>query len=74
MPRSKSDPLGPQASFDFDGVRTAASRPAPDSVPRALTEPQPERATIIRIDDRRRRNHLEVVRRLLAETGVFDVT
>lgn len=75
MARQKSVEPAPQCSFDFDAATLMVHIIDPIAVSTGPETHLVEAATaavVIRFDDRRRRLHFEKVRRLLAETGVFD--
>ena len=72
MPRLKDGLAVPQASFDFNPRPDEAGwfdpeAPIVGSVPASLV------ACVVQFDDARRRRHFEAVRKLLSQTGVFDV-
>jgi hypothetical protein len=77
MPREKPDRLPRQATFDFDVPMSAAHQavntPEANAVATPVTMGITQQATVIWLVDRHRARHHEVVRKLLAETGVFRV-
>lgn len=72
MPRSKDGLAAPQASFDFKPRPDEAGGCHPNA-PVVVSVPAPSVACVVRFDDARRRRHFEAVRKLLSQTGVFDV-
>ena len=74
MPRSKPDGEPEQAAFDFDTVASVqAAVEAVAKMSAAHLTSWTEATPVVVLADHRRARHLEVVRRLLAETGVFRV-
>ena len=72
MPRMKTDGKSEQATFDFDAATSAQVAVGAIAETTAVYPAHwAEVAPVVILDDRRRARHLEVVRRLLAETGVF---
>jgi hypothetical protein len=64
-----------QSTFDFDTCPAFAScmDTGLETTSRTATTNPTQHSTIVRLVDRQRERHLEVVRRLLAESGVFRV-
>jgi hypothetical protein len=62
-----------QSMFDFDTSPSFASclGAEPETISTTVTANLNQQSTIVRLVDRQRERHLEVVRRLLAESGVF---
>ena len=76
MARGKSEGPTRQTTLDFEARR---ARPAASPVagivplPAAPVEQGPRQSAVLRLVDHHRARHLEVVRKLLAESGVFRV-
>jgi hypothetical protein len=73
MPRKKRDGTAWQANFNFDAPTNAPIHAEAGTKPATLAATGPASAAVIRIVDHHRARHLEVVRKLLEETGVFRV-
>lgn len=77
MPREKPDRRPRQATLDFEAPRRPAHQAvSTQGVNAALGPPTimaTQQSTVVRLADRHRARHQEVVRKLLAETGVFRV-
>ncbi len=72
MARSKNDGRPEQAAFEFDAaVQAPRAAIRAEAANRDTAAPKVVSASVVMLADRRRSRHLEVVRKLLAETGVF---
>lgn len=75
MPRSKDAISEPQFSFDFQTGTACLAQAEPfEALPIVEVKAVPAYcAAVVVLGERRQRLHLDVIRRLLTETGVFPV-
>ena len=72
MARMKDSGRPSQAAFEFDAAgSTPGATDRTEAAVRASPVPEVASVPVVMLADRRRSRHLDVVRKLLAETGVF---
>lgn len=70
MKRERSDRAPSQAMFNFDSAPSAQSERAVELLTKTVS---PASASVVRMVEHQRSRHLDTVKQLLAETGVFRV-